>query len=100
MRRITTLIMLAGTLSMLTFCSKNEKQEAKVVQPSVKSTPIYLLDCKKITEAFFKTIDPNDIESITVWKGPQAIQRFGAEAKDGVIVIRTKNATQPPCFTF
>ncbi|MDH7463446.1 hypothetical protein QEG73_19255 [Chitinophagaceae bacterium 26-R-25] len=97
--RIMTLTMFVATLSMFMFCSKNAKQEEPVVQSSVKSTPLYLLDCKRITEAVFKTIDPNDIESITVWKGERAVQKFGAEANNGVIDIRTKKATQPPCLT-
>ena len=99
-RRIMTLVTLFATLSMFTFCSKNEKHEETVAQPSARSTPLYLLDCKRITEAVFKSIDPEDIESITILKGAQAIQRFGANAAGGVIVIRTKNATQPPCVTF
>jgi TonB-dependent SusC/RagA subfamily outer membrane receptor len=97
---ILTPLMLFATLCMFTFCSKNEKHEETVAQPSARSTPLYLLDCKRITEAVFKSIDPEDIESITILKGAQAIQRFGANAAGGVIVIRTKNATQPPCVTF
>lgn len=100
LRRIITLFMLFATLSLFMFCSKNEKQEAVVGQPAVRSAPLYLLDCKRITEAVFKSIDPENIESITILKGAQAIQRFGEEAAGGVIVIRTKNATQPPCVTF
>jgi len=39
---------------------------------------------------FIKNINPNDIESISVFKGKDAIDKFGAQAKDGAIEIKMK----------
>ncbi|MBD0352018.1 MAG: TonB-dependent receptor plug domain-containing protein [Flavisolibacter sp.] len=37
-------------------------------------------------------INPNDIESITVLKGPEATALYGSQASSGAIVITTKKA--------
>ncbi len=37
-----------------------------------------------------KSINPNDIESVTVLKDPLAIAKYGDKGKDGVILITTK----------
>lgn len=34
-------------------------------------------------------IDPNDIEQISVLKGPDAVAKYGEKGKDGVILITT-----------
>ncbi|MBV4356152.1 TonB-dependent receptor plug domain-containing protein [Pinibacter aurantiacus] len=96
---ILTAFMLAATLSMLTFCSKNTQKNAEqntqqnvAIRPLENSTPLYMVDGKKIAEADFKAIDPNSIESISVWKDAKAIQKFGEEGKNGVIDVVTKKA--------
>ncbi|MEI9810548.1 MAG: SusC/RagA family TonB-linked outer membrane protein [Bacteroidota bacterium] len=38
-------------------------------------------------------INPNDIESVTVLKGPEATALYGSQASSGAIVISTKKAT-------
>ena len=35
-------------------------------------------------------INPNDIESITVLKGPEATALYGSQASSGAIIITTK----------
>jgi TonB-dependent SusC/RagA subfamily outer membrane receptor len=37
-------------------------------------------------------LNPNDIESITVLKGPEATVLYGSAASNGAIVITTKKA--------
>ncbi|MCK8492579.1 SusC/RagA family TonB-linked outer membrane protein [Spirosoma sp. RP8] len=41
-------------------------------------------------------INPNDIESITVLKGPEAAALYGIDASSGAIVITTKKGTKGP----
>jgi len=60
-----------------------------------QSNPIYYVDGKKITEKDFNTIDPNSIESITVWKGADAVARFGDKGINGVIDIQLKKTSKP-----
>lgn len=38
-------------------------------------------------------LDPNDIESIHVFKGKQAIALYGDQAKDGAVLIKTKDGS-------
>ena len=45
---------------------------------------------KRISEIELKGIDPKDIEKLEVYKGEIAIIRYGAEAKDGAVVITLK----------
>ncbi|MBC7407489.1 MAG: hypothetical protein H7339_03790 [Arcicella sp.] len=45
---------------------------------------------KRISEIELKGIDPKDIEKLEVYKGEKAIIRYGAEAKDGAVVITLK----------
>jgi hypothetical protein len=64
---------------------------------SQANQPLYLLDGKEVTD--IKSINSNDIESITVWKDKHAIERYGDKGKNGVIDIRTKKATKPTSLT-
>jgi hypothetical protein len=91
-RRIITLFALFAMLSTLTFCSTNAKKDA-AVQPE-KATPLYVVDGKEITATAFKAIDPNTIESITVWKNANATERFGSKGVNGVIDIKTKTTSK------
>ena len=56
------------------------------------SVPLYVVDGKKITAAEMKNLKPADIESITVLKDQKAIEAYGVEGKNGVILIVTKAA--------
>jgi len=38
-----------------------------------------------------KNLDSDDIEEVNVYKGEKAKKKFGAEAKNGVVEIITKN---------
>ena len=38
----------------------------------------------------FQFIDPNQIESMTVLKGQQAVDKYGDRAKDGALVLQLK----------
>ncbi|MBV4356153.1 M56 family metallopeptidase [Pinibacter aurantiacus] len=57
------------------------------------NAPLYILDGKEVTD--IENINPNDIESVTVWKDAHAIEKYGDKGKNGVIDIRTKKAAQP-----
>lgn len=52
---------------------------------------LYILDGKMLPSDFdLNTIDPNTIESISVFKDKDAISMYGDRAKDGVIEITSK----------
>ena len=85
------------TFSILfTVLSFSQKTDTTVKEKPVtkynfyKSTPLYILDGKTITEKFFKTLDPNKIKSINVLKQEKATFIYGEKAKNGAIVIVSK----------
>ena len=64
----------------------------------IPGNPIYLVDGKKFTSAEFKQneLDPKDIASISILKDGSSISlinKFGEEAKNGVVLITTKDST-------
>lgn len=54
-------------------------------------SPLYIVDGKKVSEADWKAISPNDIKSISVLKEKNATSIYGSEAANGAILIQTKN---------
>ena len=66
--------------------TKNPQFQFYIGEP----VPLYLLGGKEISKTEFDKIDPNSIESISVWKGQRAIDRFGEKGKDGVVEIILK----------
>jgi hypothetical protein len=52
--------------------------------------PTFYSDGIKISEQEMKAISPNDIESINVLKGEQAIKKYPEEGKNGVVEIKLK----------
>lgn len=65
-----------------------ESNEIKQVQ---SNKTLYILNGKEISETDFRTIQPDDIESVTVLKDKNAIEKYGAKGKDGVIEIQLKD---------
>lgn len=54
------------------------------------NTPLFILDGAPVTETVFSTLNPNDIESITVLKDAASVAIYGTRAANGVIVITSK----------
>ena len=52
--------------------------------------PLYILDGVEISASDFNTINPADIESMSVLKDASSTSIYGARAANGVIVITTK----------
>jgi len=52
--------------------------------------PLFILDGAPITQTVFTTLNPNDIESITVLKDAASVAIYGSRAANGVIVITSK----------
>ncbi len=54
------------------------------------NTPLFILDGAPVTSSVFTTLNPNDIESVTVLKDAASISIYGSRAANGVIVITSK----------
>ena len=68
----------------------NNKQTVKMKLGSIKNPPLYVVDGKITAAKKVEEINPNDIENINVLKGEQAIEKYGEEAKNGVVIITSK----------
>lgn len=55
--------------------------------------PLYVIDGMPMSSANFRSINPNDIENITVLKDAGATSIYGNRGANGVIVVKTKNAS-------
>ncbi len=64
--------------------------EVPTVVKNEKLQPIFLLDGEEIDFLDMGKINPDDIQSISVWKHEQAIKRYGEKGKNGVVEIITK----------
>ena len=64
--------------------------------------PLYILDGAAISSSEFNSINPSDIESISVLKDASSTSIYGARASNGVIVITTKRGrmADKPTITF
>jgi outer membrane receptor protein involved in Fe transport len=52
--------------------------------------PIIFLNGERITEAQMKALDKETIKSVEVLKGPKAVEKYGPDAVNGVILITLK----------
>ena len=88
---------LQGQVPGLTVLSNTGEPSASAVMTirgtnSINSgtAPLYILDGMPISSSDFNTINPADIESISVLKDASSTSIYGARAANGVIVITTK----------
>ncbi|MBS1668875.1 MAG: TonB-dependent receptor plug domain-containing protein [Bacteroidetes bacterium] len=60
-------------------------------EPTEKPKPLYFIDGKEVED--IKGLNPNHIESINVWKDSIAVKKYGERGRNGVILIKTKKAS-------
>ncbi len=61
--------------------------------PPPLTRPSFYLDGVKITEKEMNAISVNDIASVNVLKGEQALKKYPEDGKNGVMIITTKKGT-------
>jgi TonB-dependent SusC/RagA subfamily outer membrane receptor len=68
------------------------KEKQKIVgKPSVdKKKAIFIVDGIRMNYDEAQTVDPHEIDNVSVLKGDAATSVYGAEAKDGVVIITTR----------
>ena len=68
-----------------------KREESKLqLNVSKGEEPAFFLDKKQISKEEMSAINSNDIESINVFKGEQALKQFGPGFTTGVVVIKLK----------
>jgi TonB-linked SusC/RagA family outer membrane protein len=60
---------------------------------SANGDPLYVIDGFPSNSDNFRSINPNDIESVQVLKDAAATSEYGSRGTNGVIVIKTKTAS-------
>ena len=57
---------------------------------SAGTTPLFILDGAPISSSVFNTLNPNDIENVTVLKDAASTAIYGSRAANGVVIITSK----------
>ncbi|MDE6654636.1 MAG: TonB-dependent receptor plug domain-containing protein, partial [Muribaculaceae bacterium] len=70
--------------------TENQVRMRGVNSLNSSTTPLFILDGAPITQSVFSTLNPGDIESITVLKDAASVAIYGSRAANGVIVITSK----------
>lgn len=73
------------TLTADTIIIRNRAESKKIPE-----NVVYYINNKLATYAEVSKLNPGQIQSITVWKGEDAVKKYGGAAVDGVIEITTK----------
>ena len=68
--------------------SKGRPDEFDKIRMNYGREPLFLLDGKEIPD--INNVNPNDIESIEILKDESATKLYGEKAKNGVVLITTK----------
>ena len=61
---------------------------------NASNTPLFILDGSPVDIAIFTSMNPNDIESMTVLKDASSAAIYGSRAANGVVYITTKKGKQ------
>ena len=67
-----------------------QANDSIVIQNRAIGNSLIIVDGKIVSPEDFFQLRYDYIESLTVWKGDQAIEQYGEPAKNGVIIITTK----------
>lgn len=64
-------------------------------KPASEQRILFLEGKRKLSKKQVEKISPNDIETITVFKGREAVKKYTRKAYDGVIIIKMKEGKSP-----
>ncbi|MFM8913705.1 MAG: TonB-dependent receptor plug domain-containing protein [Flammeovirgaceae bacterium] len=87
-----TLFLLASTCfsqNAVTVSGQDTTRRLIVLQ-SNQPKPLFILDDVELIGSDIGKLDPKDVETIEVVKGPNALEKYGKKGKDGVVIIFTK----------
>ena len=90
MKRIATVIL----LSMFTLALTAQKPSSAPTGKSDPVMPVYLVDGVETPYAKVVKINTTLIASMDVYKGQDAIAKFGAKYKHGIVLVKLKKPTK------
>lgn len=62
-----------------------------VIYSGEKKEPLVFIDDVETNSDIIKTLDSTKIKTVVVYKGDKAIEKYGPQAKNGVIIVTTQN---------
>jgi hypothetical protein len=92
MKKIFFATLLFSTLTVSAQAPKTAAAGHANDAKSDPAMPIYLVDGVETPYAKVLKINTSLIESMNVYKGPDAIAKFGAKYKHGVVLVKLKKA--------
>jgi len=63
----------------------------KVITGNIQEGVLFIIDGTVSNTGGMEKLDPNDVKSVDVLKGENAVKTYGEKGKNGVIIITTKN---------
>lgn len=78
----------------LTFAQEGIKKGKYYHSLTLNDKPLIVINDSILKYEVMEFLNPNDIESITVWKDEKAMSLYGEKGKFGVIKITTKNLSK------
>ncbi|HEU4609951.1 MAG TPA: M56 family metallopeptidase [Chitinophagaceae bacterium] len=89
-----------GVINIQTRQAVNVQERAEKAVPAEEAAdiikegpqPLYIIDGKEYDAEAFKALQtkPESIESIQVWKGAKALEKFGEKGRNGVVDVKLK----------
>lgn len=70
--------------------AESDGEEKMVFISSDGEEPLLIVDGKELKDGSIDDISPDTIESVNVYKGDKAIEKYGEKGKNGVVIIKTK----------
>ncbi|MEY8848285.1 M56 family metallopeptidase [Psychroserpens sp. XS_ASV72] len=70
------------------FSWKSNDEQEIVIEAS--DEPLFIINGKTVSKAKFEDVDSQDIQSVFVLKGENAIKKYGSDGKNGVIIMHKK----------
>lgn len=64
-----------------------------------KNNPLLVIDGVPMELNYLSSLNPNDIENVSVLKGSSSASIYGPDARNGVIVVTTKKGSDTPTIT-
>lgn len=70
--------------------TKDESKHEIKIKSGLNKAILIIVNGKEQTDMSLTDLNPNDIKTMSVYKDPETIKKYGEKAKDGVVVIETK----------
>ena len=94
-RQLTTYLFLFFVTSNLCYSQETTITKPRKCVASIKAEkPLIVVNDSILKYEVMEYINPDDIESVTVWKDEKAKSMYGEKGKFGVIIIKTKNISK------